>query len=264
VREFSVLTWNVQGRRLLVDTPFTNIMPFLETSPAEIVCLQEIPNAHRKLSLLKYFGQYHLVLSKLNNAHPLDQHNHTVILSKYPVIAQGEIDYRSIKTAKPLERTTWADLMVHDRPVRIYNCHLGVVKIGIPERQQQLKIILAHAEQVSEQPTIICGDMNTCIPAQGLRRLIIKKFHDIPEKSFCHDGRVYPDDERTIFPKAVLNKGFCDVSDPKQTTWSLPKVRIELLKLKLDWFFIKNMGVKKLDYGPYISDHRPLFAQCRF
>lgn len=262
MKNFSVLTWNVQGRKLLADTPFTNIMPFLETTPAEIVCLQEIPDAHRKLSLLKYFGQYHMVISHLNLAHPLKEHNHTVILSKYPVLAHGEVNFPPLIKNKPLERASWADLLINDKKLRIYNCHLGVLRMGIPERQQQLAAILRHAAKAGTRPVIICGDMNTCIPPKGPARQIIKKFHRIPEHSFYHQGKYYNRDERHVFARAALAAGFADITDPVQTTWCIPKIKLEIFKLKLDWFFIKNLQAQKLTYGPYISDHRPLFAQC--
>jgi len=134
----SVLTWNVQGRKLMYDTPFTNIMPFLESSPAEIMCLQEIPDAHRKLSLLKYIGQYYIAIPQHNNNEPTEEHNHTAILSKYPIVKTGEITYDNLKKNKPVEKSSWADLQINGKTLRLYNCHLGIRGCGIKERQEQL------------------------------------------------------------------------------------------------------------------------------
>ena len=63
---FTVLTWNVQGVRNYTQTNFKDVIPIMDEADADIMCLQEMPNAVDKIAKIKNIDTYNKCISKLN------------------------------------------------------------------------------------------------------------------------------------------------------------------------------------------------------
>jgi endonuclease/exonuclease/phosphatase family metal-dependent hydrolase len=146
-----------------------------KSNEPDIVCLQEF-NTRFKRPLIQKFEGYKYISA---------EGKRSVILSKYPVIAQGEIDFGT-KT----NSCVWADLLIGQDTCRVYSIHLqssNITKvtdnmldnIDLQEkstwqeartiisryqstsikRAEQAALIKDHASQVGYR-IIIAGDMN--------------------------------------------------------------------------------------------------------
>lgn len=260
--KFSVLSWNVHGIRFYAKTDFEKILPILHSCTADVVCLQEMPEAKSKLAFMEKLHQCKFVIPTYNNNPSFHgNHNHNVILSRFPIKKSGEITFPEIINKQKLESAIWADVSINKICLRIYNCHFGIIGLGFAERIRQLEVILNHALKFNG-PKIICGDMNTTIPKHGLSRKIVQWFYKIPAGSMSCNGDYFEEDERYAFAKKAQEHGFNEATDITKPTWSLPYINYELFNLKLDWFLTKGVQVKNIGLGPYISDHRSIFAEC--
>lgn len=249
--DLSILSWNIQGSPNFPRTFFWRVAPRIRQTPASVICLQE------GLSILSH--QERVV--------PFDSHqpvigSGNIIFSRYELVNAGTLDFPiSLFPQLNLEQVAWSDLRLDTRILRLYNCHLGIRGIGPSQRAQQLGRVLAHARH-HEGPAIICGDMNTTIPAAGLRRRIVQIFHSEPDGTMHVDGEPFTSDERYPFARLAEQHGFREAIDMQASTWAIsPQLNWEIFDLKLDWFFVRGMDLPKITLGDYISDHRSVLAE---
>jgi len=262
---FSVLTWNVQGVKNYTQTDFEDVAPLIDKTSADILCLQEMPHAKSKINMLKNIYSYDICIPKVNSNYvhadlQSKKHNYNIILSKFPIIRTGEIEFPKMKKII-LENILWADINIRGSIVRVYNCHLAIIGVGIAERVRQLRQVLNHAKKC-KTPTIMCGDMNTATPETGMRRKVIKWLHDVPDDSMVIDGKIYDKDERFLFSSLAKHHGFRDALRINVSTWALPHTSFQMFNLKLDWFLIREIHSLKVRYGKYVSDHKPILVTC--
>ncbi|QQG52309.1 MAG: endonuclease/exonuclease/phosphatase family protein [Candidatus Falkowbacteria bacterium] len=252
---FSVLDWNIQGKKYYTHTLFKKVKPALEKINADIICLQEGETIIDELDYFKEAHKYNYVFS------PEDKNGINVILSKFKIISSGQINCPSF-----LDRISgevlWANLEIGNKVLKIYNCHFEIHDIGPKERAAALKFILADAKKFIG-PAIICGDFNTVVPAAGFGRKFVQRFHRVPAASLLRGSEDYLKDERYPFLKIINGGGFKDMTDIKRTTWSVFSIRWEIFHLKLDWFFIRGLKASKAILGKYISDHRSVLVKCK-
>jgi endonuclease/exonuclease/phosphatase (EEP) superfamily protein YafD len=252
---FSVLDWNIQGKKYYTHTLFKKVKPALEKINADIICLQEGETIIDELDYFKETHKYNYVFS------PADKDGINVILSKFKIIKSGQINCPSF-----LDRISgeviWANLKIGNKVLKIYNCHFEIHDLGPKERAAALRFIIADAKKYSG-PTIICGDFNTVVPAAGFGRKFVQWFHKVPAYSLLKGSADYLTDERYSFIKIINEGGFKDVTDIKRTTWSILSIRWEIFHLKLDWFFIRGLKASKAVLGKYISDHRSVLVKCK-
>lgn len=252
---FSVLDWNIQGKKYYTHTLFKKVKPALEKIGADIICLQEGETIINELDYFKEVHKYNYVFS------PEDKDGINVILSKFKIISSGQINCPSF-----LDRISgevlWANLKIGGKVLKVYNCHFEIHGLGPKERAAALKFIIADAKK-SAGPTIICGDFNTIIPAAGFGREFVRWFHHVPASSLLKGADDYLKDERYSFIKIINGAGFKDVTDIKRTTWSVFSIRWEIFHLKIDWFFIRGLQASKAVLGRYISDHRSVLVKCK-
>ena len=253
MQNFSVLSWNIQGNFYRgTGTKFSKIAPFLQRNNFDIICLEEIPNAATKLNSFKGFNIFIPESNKIGNR----EFNHNVVITKFPIVDGGELKFSSTHASILLENTTYVTVKLENALLRLYVCHFAIDGAGPSTRLKQLEQVASHAAQ-HQGPSVICGDMNVTIPKLSTSRIIIKYWHQEPE-SEMRDG-----DEREIFNKTAQRHGYREVFDLYTPTWSpFHSKKAELFKLKLDWFFTKNLTVSNRTMGPYISDHRPLIVNC--
>lgn len=251
---FSVLDWNIQGKKYYTQTNFQKIQPALEEIAADIICLQEGETIIDKLPYFRETHKYNYVFS------PEDEDGINVILSKFKIIKHGQINCPSFLDKRSGE-VIWANLEIQDQVLKIYNCHFEIDGLGPQERAAALKFILADAQKYNG-PTIICGDFNTTIPASGFGRKFIQWFHKEPSSSLLIGDQDYLKDERYSFIKILEQAGYQEKTDILKTTWSAFRIRLEIFNLKLDWFFVRGLKASKATLGKYISDHRSILVKC--
>jgi endonuclease/exonuclease/phosphatase family metal-dependent hydrolase len=251
--QFSILSWNIHGKRLITKTSFAKIAPALEALGADIMCLQEAHEMRARLSSLPAFRSRHRAL-------PGEGFNQNLILSKYPLEAQGEIDF-PFSSIRTLERALWADVRVGDKTVRIYNCHFGIFGTGQSSRERQLKLVLDHAE-AHNGPTIVCGDFNTTISRMGVTKKVAQLFLLYPEYAMQVAGQHIVDDERYAFIRIAETRGYREAADISTATWRVAPFPWEPFKLKLDWLLVRDLETPKVVLHPYISDHKAIQAEC--
>ncbi|MEO1434212.1 MAG: endonuclease/exonuclease/phosphatase family protein [Bacteroidota bacterium] len=178
---FTLLTYNVQGFARHVS--FTGaekqrrldaFFEFFTDDGVEVICAQEF--IHNK------FGKELLrMLDKAGYTYRHHFHNRVIILSKYPILSGGGVDFKVYTNG-----TAFADIKVGQRVVRVYNTHLQSIKFdnkdyeniesGSPQkpgliriarklkraavvRSEQVDQLSAHMAQ-SPHPTIVVGDFN--------------------------------------------------------------------------------------------------------
>ncbi len=252
--KFSLLTWNIQGRHYFGYTPFSKIAPLLEKTQADIICLQEFPQARSALEKTKFDERYRVIIPPKNE--PDEGHvNHNVSFSKFPVLQHGEFAFKEIVPSPLWERIVWMDIAVPRAVLRVYNCHFGLKRLGISHRLEFLDEVFKHAAR-HKGPVIICGDMNTIIPARGFWRTVVRKFHKIPKSTFIVDDQYFPGDERHIFRQRATAAGYSDPTPIDANTWRWPKKPFGILRLKLDWILIRGLKAEPAQFGKIISDHR--------
>lgn len=249
---FSVLNWNIEGSKYYTSTKLRKVIPHLEKSTADIFCLQEAQELREKIILSDKFSNF-------NYAFPKNKEDRNIILSKFPIINSGEISF-PVTIYSVLEKAIWADIKINEELIRIYNCHLEIVGIGPKQRLEQLNFILEDAKQ-HQGPVIVCGDMNTTIPAAGYGRKFIKWFHKVASDNLITDQEYLHLDERHFFLKKAELAGFKDAVNLHDSTWCLMPLRWEIFKLKLDWFLIRNIEKPEVSLGKYVSDHRSILAK---
>ena len=106
--QFSILSWNIHGRRHVTKTRFDKIAPALQDLHADVVCLQEAHEAREKLQQMESFRAYHRVVPGRKGF------NHNIILSRFPVLHHGEMHFSRF-TKRRIEAALWADILVSNR-----------------------------------------------------------------------------------------------------------------------------------------------------
>ena len=256
--EVSIFCWNVQGdlgRFSISSQKIKNKLKALD-SKFDIVCLQEFVDK----KIVKQFAKennYSIVMSK-ENKKTKKHYSYNIILSKFPLLEFGEILFTNFNVWEK-ESVIWATMKIGLQKLRLYNCHLQIFKVGMFERQEQIKTVYRHANNY-QGSVVVCGDMNTTLPKKGLGRLLTQLVHKELRGSIAKDNEVSIKDERFAFAKIGEVFNFRDLLPINQPSWGLPFLHWEVFKLKLDWFLVRDINNAKAIFGDYYSDHRPISA----
>lgn len=236
-------------------------MAYLKNCDCGIICLQEMCDAEEKILNNEIFKGYNIFVPDLNHHKhdSMDGFNHNVLLSKYPLQNIEEFSFPdTVNKTAPFENAIKTDVNIEGKILRVYNCHFLVRKAGMATRLSQLGAILNDCRDFNG-PVIICGDMNLVMPKAGLARKIIRWWQKEPDQEMYVDGKFVRGEEKEIFYQRAQKGGFTEVFDLNTPTWSpFYTKKLELFKLKLDWFLTKNVVVEKSQLGKYISDHKPM------
>lgn len=244
---------------------FERVRPYLEAHTADVLCLQEVPDARQTLKSFGPLGQYQLFVPPHNQRRSAP-YNTNAVLSRFPIVGSGVLTFGDLRPGLyGLEELPWVDLDVstlgtRSARLRVYDCHLGIGGLGLRTRIAQLRRILAHAASVAG-PVIICGDMNTTTPSVGWRRSLVNWYLEVPASENIIDGALFRGIERELFAQVASRAGFTDALDINATTWAEPRTKFEIFHHKLDWFLGRGVTTHAT-LGPYISDHRPIRATC--
>lgn len=262
--EFSVLSWNIEGKNPAgVGVAFEKILPGLLARQSDIICLQEMPDAKSKLAESRLLSKYYSFIPPLNKNRDKQVHgfNHNILLSKHPIVsAQSLVFPRFSGPSRPYESAIKADIQINNKILRLYVCHLMIEGVGIVGRLRQIEHILADAIAWSG-PIIICGDMNAAMPKNAGLRKVVKWWHSWPGEEMLLGEKLRAMAEKEILFQKIKAHGFLESLDLNKPTWSPFRAGWwEMLKLKLDWFLVKNLQAVQVDLGEYVSDHRPISA----
>lgn len=191
VRLFDLYNWSVD----LSNKNRIKIFDFLEENSPDVVCFQEFyqqdkttnfPTRDTLISRLQTVDFHERYSYKSRGR----QHFGIAMLSKYPMIAKGEVPLQLEEGEKSDNYCIFADIVKNNDTIRIYNVHLQSIKLkkddyelfdeegkpiqsqttaientvfkissAYPRRAEQAKLVVKHAE-TSPYPVVICGDFN--------------------------------------------------------------------------------------------------------
>lgn len=198
---FSVMSYNVRLFDLYnwsVDSSNVNrrkIFSFLDEKQPDIACFQEFYHQDKS----KSFPTRDTLTELLQTADYHERYSHKVkgrrnfgiaILSKFPMIAKGEVPLKLKNGDANDNYCIFADIVKGSDTIRVYNVHLQSIKIksdeftyidetgkpaidkslaienvvtklrkAYPMRAEQAKLVLYHSAE-SPYPVVICGDFN--------------------------------------------------------------------------------------------------------
>lgn len=166
----TIYSWNMLFRNKQQDRAFA----FIAQGDFDIFCLQEVPSEFlARLKTLPYHLAETTDVEKLLKSKTVPMFN--VILSKHPIMAQGEISFPDYWHLLPLRTRffvhimpqqlfskirnrggLYADILMPDTSVRVFNLHLVLAQPAWRLKEFET----AMAERNPAQPTIVCGDFN--------------------------------------------------------------------------------------------------------
>lgn len=189
VRLFDLYNNDIEQRNKNKDSIFS----YIASQAPDIVCFQEFYHQDRPTNFTTKDSLVKLLETKdfhERYAHKLRgrQNFGVVILSKYPMIAKGDVMF-STQGNQDFNYCIYSDIVKNKDTFRIYNVHLQSIKlqeddyskfsdnavkeapksmfrrvidklrIAYPKRADQARRVMEHV-QTSPYPTIVCGDFN--------------------------------------------------------------------------------------------------------
>ena len=164
--------WNMLYRNKELDRAFE----FIAHADFDIFCLQEVPETFlTRLETLPYHHVSRVEVEKILKPKVVPMFN--IILTTYPITAQGEIPFPDYWPLLPLRTRLFVHLMPSRFFSRIRNRGGFYADVSLPGgaslRIFSIHIVLAQpawrlkefemamAERDPSRPTIVCGDFNT-------------------------------------------------------------------------------------------------------
>ncbi len=131
------------------DNSLYEVMDYMKSSALpRILCLQEFNMKHKDILLQKFEGYKFISV----------EGKRTAIVTNYPVINQGEIDFGT-KT----NSCVWVDLVIDSDTVRVYSFHLKSNNITLAADQMLDNIDLQERSTWNEARTILSKYRSTAI-----------------------------------------------------------------------------------------------------
>lgn len=166
----NIYSWNMLYRNRELDRAFE----FIATTDFDVFCLQEVPETFlTRLQTLPHFIAFRTERTMLLKKGSVK--NYIVTLSKYPIVAEGDIQHPDYINLLPLKtrlfirimpasfftkvigrKSFYVDISTQNTTVRIFNLHLILMHPALRLKEFETVII----EHDSTKPTIVCGDFN--------------------------------------------------------------------------------------------------------
>ncbi len=147
---------------------------FIATRDFDVFCLQEVPETFlARLQTLPHFIAFRR--ERTITFPKSTVYNYIVILSKHPIIAEGEISHPDYWAMLPLRtrlfmhlmpsklftkvegrKSMYIDVDIHGTPIRVFNLHLILLYPALRLKEFETAMV----ERNSGRPSIICGDFN--------------------------------------------------------------------------------------------------------
>ncbi|MFA6408299.1 MAG: endonuclease/exonuclease/phosphatase family protein [Candidatus Paceibacterota bacterium] len=255
-----IYSWNMLWSNRKLDRAFE----FISKSDFDIFCLQEVPEEFlARLQTIQCHISYRTEVFRLFSSGTIQ--NFVVILSKHPILAEGDIPFPEYWHMLPLRTRLFVRLMRPFGFSKIRNRGAVFADISIPNMQNAIRIYNLHlilaqpawrlrefeqamAECDPKRPTIICGDFN-----------ILEKPHITP-LNWVLGGRVtdalHWSRERTTIEKRFVEH---ELSNPLRGKVTHPFSHSQLDHILVSHSFsIKNAEVIPSRLG---SDHHPILVE---
>jgi vancomycin resistance protein VanJ len=176
VRLFNLYNWKPESK----ETIKSNIKKFVKEKSPDIVCFQEFVNEYSR----EFKYKYRFVNDR--NAKNKRTKFGQAIFSNYPIINYGSVNFES-----STNNAIYADIVVKEDTLRVYNVHLESQKIELDkenfgdENKEKLKIRVQNTfkaqanqaqklfknEQECPYKVILCGDFNNTAFSWVYRKL---------------------------------------------------------------------------------------------
>ena len=238
--ELKIMSFNVQGFNELdvMNEPNLGeaIVDFFKRENPDVICIQEFSRVwYKKLKQqYPYFSQTPYLAQKTKQG----------ILSKYPIITEGSLDFPD-----SWNNAIFVDIKYNKDTVRVYNLHLESLKVrprsikrersdrllgrlrnSFAKQQEQADLIRNHMDLVNYKK-IVCADFNNTQYSYAYNAVKNDMKDSFEEKGFGYG--------RTI------------------NFWKFP--------LRID-FILTDPGIEVLEHENYnvkLSDHEPIMATLR-
>ncbi|MFA6415096.1 MAG: endonuclease/exonuclease/phosphatase family protein [Candidatus Paceibacterota bacterium] len=250
-----IYSWNMLYRNKELD----RALAFIAASDFDLFCLQEVSETFlKRLQTLPYSIAFRTDVEKLLPEGAVPMFN--VLLSRYPITAQGEIPFPEYWPLLPLRTRLFVHLMPSRFFTQIRNrggLYVDVTVGGVSVRVFNLHLILAQplwrsrefelamTKRSASQPTIVCGDFN-----------ILEKRHITP-LNWILGGSVSDallhNRERTHIEKRFVEHQLQNPLSSKMTH-TLSRSQLDHI-LVSNSFVVKNAAVLPDRIG---SDHHPI------
>jgi endonuclease/exonuclease/phosphatase family metal-dependent hydrolase len=201
---------------------------------------------------------YRLLAEKMGYQHAFNLKKGTVILSRYPIEAGGDVPF-----GKTANSTLWVDINLNGKRVRVYNVHLQSNKVSADAEKVVGKGELDEGETWHEIGSVLDRVGNATSvraeQAQRLREHIQACKHPV---IVCGDFNDTPNS----YAYATIAEGFSDTFREKGlgfgTTFAgvLPLLRIDYILTEKTLTTYSCRTVRTSDF----SDHYPVFATIGF
>ena len=175
-----IVSWNVNNFQLHRDS-MLRVARHIDSLQADIACLQERPHNIKVAwnDICRAFHRYPYAVRNKREKEVLNM----AILSSYPIIGYGEHLFEHSRN-----EYIWADLLVGDDTLRVFNVHLQTTGIRLSRKfkwhtvENALRNAVKRDQQNDQlcldieaclHPVLVCGDFNDTpcgYPARNLRR----------------------------------------------------------------------------------------------
>lgn len=262
-KSFSIMTFNVKSFQYKAEEDKTiaiankdSILSLIKTYSPDIVCLQEYS------SVKKSESSFHYVMTKnLGYEHffaPTNSSNYvrgSVIYSKYPINRSG--------TLFPLKKNyyskTYADVVLKNNKVRVYNVHLDSYRLSEEEKSEVNKIkdaemiseetgksIFAKLIETNKEQAIEVRELKSILDQTAENYLLVGDFNATP---YSYTYQILQKDLKDSFVERA--SGFSGTYNDL------------LVKFRIDYIF-SSQAIDFLSYEQNVynySDHNPVFAR---
>lgn len=233
------------------------VFQFLKNEKPDIICFQEFHHdTHEKFEMIdsirKKLGLRYMQVHRIHEIKGRYFYGN-VIFSRFPIIRTGVFLYQ-----KTGNTTLWADVVMHNDTIRIYNNHLESYRL-LQENIEAIELASSGQEFESKKLRKVGGKLKRAIQKRGKQtQELVEAIKENPYKMIvCGDFNAppYSFTYKAIRSENNLQDAFLEASHGMGGTlnWRLPSKRLDYILLS-DSLVVTQYSRSKLQ----ISDHFPI------